>query len=330
MRSVCLIITVLLIIGCSKDSCREVEDIESSIGLGGITRLEKELFDAEDEIAVLGFLEKYSHLSTDFFYVNEYPSAEILAKRIHAVVNDDYVDTLYSESIRAFERHESAVLSDFELAFQRLLHYYPEIPVPQIQTVVSGLYNDLVVTNENLVIGIDYFIGDTATYRPQDIPKYILKRYTYDYLVPTTMKFVASPLAQLGDENTLLSEMIDHGKVYYLISQLLPCTPDHEIIGFTKQELLDVNANQEIIWASLIENQALYETGEFHKRKFLGERPNVYEIGEKCPGRIGAWVGWQIVQSYMNKTNVSMQEMLRTNDHHSLFAESEYKPRNVN
>jgi hypothetical protein len=155
-----------------------------------------------------------------------------------------------------------------------------------------------------------------------------LQRYNYDYVVPTIFKFIASSYSQNGGENSLLSEMIDFGKIYYFLEQLLPCTEKHLLIGFKAQEWVDVMANQEIIWANFIENKLLYETSEVTKRKFLGERPVVYEIGDKCPGRIGAWLGWEIVKAYMERTDVSLKELLQETDHHKIFSQSQYKPSN--
>ena len=140
------------------------------------------------------------------------------------------------------------------------------------------------------------------------------------------MKFYISPWITNGDESTLLSEMIDFGKTYYLLSMLFPCTPDHELMGYSKETMDDVKANQTIIWANFIQNEWLYETSDMTKRKFLGDRPNVYEIGEKCPGRIGAWVGWQIVKSYAEKSGKSVTDIMREKDHHTLFTTSGYKP----
>ena len=66
----------------------------------------------------------------------------------------------------------------------------------------------------------------------------------------------------------------------------------------------------------------------FVKRKFIGERPNVHEISRDCPGRIGVWIGWQIVESYMENNNVSIQELLKSTDNDTLFRLSKYKPQN--
>ena len=124
----------------------------------------------------------------------------------------------------------------------------------------------------------------------------------------------------------MLAEMIDHGKSYYLLSKLLPCTPEHILMGYTQEEWKDANDNDATIWANFIQNELLYETNHQMKQKFLGERPNVYEIAEKCPGRIGRWLGWQIVKSYVDNTGTSTQSLMAERDANQIFRRSEYKP----
>ena len=53
---------------------------------------------------------------------------------------------------------------------------------------------------------------------------------------------------------------------------------------------------KELIWSRIIEKEWLYVTDEFTKKKILGERPKTIELGNECPGRVGAWIGWQIVK----------------------------------
>jgi hypothetical protein len=63
------------------------------------------------------------------------------------------------------------------------------------------------------------------------------------------------------------------------------------------------------------------------KQRYLGERPFTIEVGEKCPGRIAQWVGWQIVMSYMNNhPDVTLPELMLMMDADKLFKESRYKP----
>ena len=50
------------------------------------------------------------------------------------------------------------------------------------------------------------------------------------------------------------------------------------------------------------------------------------EVDKDSPGRIGTWFGWQIINSYMKKNDVSLQEMVVT-DNEEIFKRSKYKPK---
>ena len=124
----------------------------------------------------------------------------------------------------------------------------------------------------------------------------------------------------------MLAEMIDYGKSYYLLGKILPCTPGNILIGYSEEEWEDIYENDAIIWANFVQNEWLYETDHTMKQRFLGERPNVYEIGDKCPGRIGRWVGWEIVEAYAERTGASVQDIMAETDFNKIFTESKYKP----
>ena len=326
MRAVFITSIFVLLISCQSQTCRSTAELELTPVNITVKRLEEKLFDSNSVDDVVQFLSENPEIARHIFYSQEYPDSRILADKIYGLIKEPSIDTLYQESIHRFEERGEKLVNDLEQAFAIFKHYYPNSPTPTLKTIVTGLYHDLYISDEQLIIGIDYFIGQDATYRANDIPAYILERYTYDYLAPILLKFYINPWINNGQESTLLSEMIDFGKTYYLISQLLPCTPDHELIGYSATTMADVKANQTIIWANFIQNEWLYETSDMTKKKFLGDRPNVYEIGEKCPGRIGAWVGWEIVKSYAEKTGKPLTEIMKETDHHALFSASGYKP----
>jgi hypothetical protein len=89
----------------------------------------------------------------------------------------------------------------------------------------------------------------------------------------------------------------------------------------------DIDEHEQVIWASFLENELLYETSNMTKNKFFAERPKTLEVGEKCPGRIGRWVGWRIVDAYMEEhPEISLPELMQMADARRIFNESGYKP----
>lgn len=323
MRGVLLIISLVLFAGCSNDGCRE-SIAPKQVALE-LERLDQKLFAAQSSNDILKLLEDYPKFANFFLQADQYPADSILANQLYQLIQNEAIDTLYQESLAAFSDLED-IMTSLEKAYGRLSAYYPDAQFPVIQTAFTGLYKDLVITNEQVIIGMDFFIGESASYKPQQIPDYILKRYTTAHLPANIMQFVSSQFIQTSKGETMLAEMIDYGKSYYLLSKLLPCTPEHTLMGYTKAEWSDSFENDDIIWANFIENELLFETNHQIKQKFLGERPNVYEIGDKCPGRIGRWVGWQIVEAYANKTGISVIDLMKETDANKVFRVSQYKP----
>ncbi len=329
MRLVQLIFLGLLSLSCEQHTCREVPDVPQERIKLTIVRAEEQLFNCKNAQEVASFLEDQDDVALKFLHSDQYPSREILAGRMFQLVDDPFLDTLYNEAISAFEENYDYFEQDLETLYTWLNHYYPQEKVPEVKTMITGLYNDMYVSDESIIIGLDFFIGPEATFKPLQLPAYIQTRYTQKHVVPGIAKFIASSYSELGKENTLLSEMIDIGKVMYFTGRLLPCTPDSLIIGYTPTEMQNVADNREIIWANLIENDLLYNTEEMMKQKFLGERPSIAEISKNCPGRVGAYLGWEIVEAYMaGNKNVTLQDLMSEKDHNKIFRRSKYKPKN--
>lgn len=250
----------------------------------------------------LNFIQENPFVADYFFERRSYGADSIVANRmVNIFSNPSYKDTLYQQVKNTFGEFNT-LRSDFEDAFKYYKHYYPNVVVPKLEIVLAGLQKDLFVSDSLVSIAADYFLGPDAAYVPNGVPEYILMRYESEYIVPMSMLLLTQKQNKTDQsDQSLLADMIFYGKSYYMTKMTIPCTPDSLLIGYTAQEMEDINKNEHIIWANFLENDLLYETSHFMKNKFIGERPKTFEISQQCPGRIGIWVGWQIVKSYMKK-----------------------------
>ncbi len=325
MRAVIIMIFSLLFIGCGGGDCQFEDEIATQPVDIQIDRLEENLFAAQSEADIIAFLEANPNMANIFLDAPEYPSDTILAEKIFTLIKNPGMDTLYDEAENVYA-NMGEIEDKLEVAFGKLKTLIPETATPKFQTIVTGMYKDIFITDTLIIVGLDFFIGDEATNKPQHVPYYILSRYNKEHLASIIVKYLAGQVVAAGKKPTLLSEMIDFGKTYYLTKRLMPCTPDSILLGYTPQDMELINSNEAVIWATFLENEVLYETSHITKRKFLGERPNIYEIDQKCPGRVGAWVGWQIVNSYMERNDVDIKTLISDADNDKIFMQSGYKP----
>ena len=172
-----------LVIGCSSSS-REipnVEDIEISID---ITRWDQELFTLNSKAQISGFLKANPLYSNQFLHVDQYPHDSLAVNYLNAFISNPASQVLKQEISSVFAGLEQ-LEQELGQAFQYLRYYYPQWKIPTVYTAVTGFAgNDLFVSDSAIVIGLDYYLGEGATYRPLEFPQYILKNTVRNILCP--------------------------------------------------------------------------------------------------------------------------------------------------
>jgi hypothetical protein len=115
----------------------------------------------------------------------------------------------------------------------------------------------------------------------------------------------------------------------YLKDILLPNYQDYNKIGFEKVKYDFCIENEQNIWTYFLEQKLLYDTKYKTIQRFIEPGPfsKFYlEIDNETPGRVGQWIGWQIVKSYMENNKVSLDKLLQE-DVNIIFEKSKYKPK---
>lgn len=317
----------LTLFACKDDKCIEAPDVSSIEISVNIERLDKKLNKIPTKNDLSELLAQNPMFAEAFLNLSKYPNPETLFDQYYNLLNNASIDSLFIEVESTYGNLEDIQLQ-FEEAFRYLKYYYPETKVPKIKTVVTGLTGDLYLSDSLIIIGLDYYLGLKGKYLPMDVPGYILKRYQKEYMVPQIMLMYSDLYNKTNfNDGSAVADMVYYGKAFYLAKNLMPCIPDSLFTGYSAIETVDIDEHEPVIWASLLENEVLFETNPFIKDKFLSERPKTLEIGENCPGRIGRWVGWRIVQKYAERhPEITVPELMEMKDARKIFNESKYKP----
>jgi len=326
-KAIAIILAVLAACSSDKEVCIEAPNITNKVEVN-IERLEDRLFAAESATEVYEFIADNPLLKNEFLGSDQYPSDTLLANQLFKIIKNPYTDTLLMEA-KGYFGDMSDLENEFAEAFSYIKHYYPDFRVPKIRTLVSGFSSaEMLVTADEIIIGLDFYLGPQGKYRPQGIPAYILKRYDKPYIVPAVVLLYADQfLKEDPADQTMAADMIYYGKKYVFAKNMMPCTPDSLLIWYNGDELANVQDHRDLLWYHFLENELVYETNHIVKQKYLDERPNIYEIGNQCPGRIGAWIGWDILREYQVKhPDVSLQQLLANPDAQELFNEAKYNP----
>lgn len=331
LSSLIVVLCIILVTSCGEESekCYFIPQTDEMQLQLGWEPLEAKICSITSKKELSDFLTTHEIIREVMFRRSEYPDDSIFLNQLYSRITNPHFDSLRQETERIFTTGES-LKAEFESAFKNISYYYPNFVPPKVQTIITGLDTDLYVSDTLIVVGLDYYLGRGAKYRPLHMYQYLLRKYDPSDIVPSVMLLYGiSDQFNVSDPNdkTVLADMIAYGKSYQFAKAMLPCTPDSVLISYTPEEIKGARSNQDLIWARFLESQVLFSTSHVVKKSYLADRPFTLEVGEKCPGRIGQWVGWEIVRKYAaTNPETSFQELMKLRDANKILQESRYKP----
>jgi hypothetical protein len=247
-------------------------------------------------------------------------------QQLMGIARSPNADTLMQE-IEAYYGDFGPIKAQFELAFKMIKYYYPDFNPPPVYTMITGFYNDLIVLDTAIFVGVDYFMGHHSRYRSRD-PDYIFRAYNRDLVVPATLVMLSNRFNQIDPRGKgLINQMVAYGKAFEFARRTLPGTHDSLIMRYSGQQMVDCNGNEATIYAHFVEKNLFFETSYEASKKYLEQRPAVNEISTQCPGRVGTWLGWRIVRSYLQKhPEITLPQLMANPQSQLIFEQSQYRP----
>lgn len=235
---------------------------------------------------------------------------------------------LYAEVQKKYTDFEP-IKKELDTLFKHIKYNFPETKTPKVITLISEMdYNNKVVYTDSLVvISLELYLGKEHKF--YEFPDYLKQNFERNQIIPDVVSGFSFQKTAPITETNLLSQMVYFGKQLYLKDVLIPHYSDAEKIGFTTKQITWCEENESYMWRYFIEKQLLYSNEQKLNNRFINPAPfsKFYlEIDNESPGKVGVWIGWQIVRSFMKNNEVSIQEMLKMNTK-ELFEKSKYKPK---
>lgn len=230
-------------------------------------------------------------------------------------------------TFHSFENEEG----DLVQLFKHIKYYFPEQSIPNVITVTNDVrYNDRIIFADSLLfISLDNYLGPEHKYYG-GFQRYIAKALDRRYITSDIASAFAKKVVPRPRDRTFLARMIYFGKELYLKDKLMPLVSDAEKIGYTDDEMGWALSNEEPIWRNFVEQEHLYSTDTMLNQRFLDQAPFSkfgLELDNESPGRLGRYIGWQIVRAFMQQNDINLKQML-TMSEEEIFKKSNYKPRN--
>lgn len=209
--------------------------------------------------------------------------------------------------------------------------YFPERIIPRVYTHISGFNQSVVVDSAAIGISLDNYLGVNCAFYSMlavPVPLYARKKMTDNDIARDALTgWLNSEFPFRPRQNDLISGMIYQGKIIYVLEKLFPEQSQAWLLGFTPEQEMWCRDNESQIWGFLIENDYLFSTGQKLMIKYLNDAPFTSGMPVESPGRAVVWSGYQIVKRYMERKDISLQELMEgEQDYHKIMRETGYRP----
>lgn len=235
---------------------------------------------------------------------------------------------LYSEVQKKYSNFQP-IENELTILFKRIKYNFPETKIPKIITIISEMdYNNKVIYTDSLVVvSLEMYLGKEHKF--YQFPNYLKQNFEQKQILPDVVSSFSIPKIATATDRHLLSQMIYFGKQLYLKDLLLPDYADADKIGYTAEQIKWCEENESYMWRYFLEKELLYSDEQKLNNRFINQAPfsKFYlEIDNESPGRVGTWIGWQMVRSFVKNNHVPLAEMLKMNAK-EIFEKSKYKPK---
>lgn len=333
-RLVIITIAAVLLAACKNGNVPDVSGIKVEVS---VARFEQDFFAADStqmDQSMFALQNKYPYFLPDFvqnIVLADIPDTTI---PVSAAINQyrKNVRPIY-DSVQAKFAHLEGLDDALKQGFRFVKYYYPSYKLPKVITY-TGLIGDpsVALTKDALAIGLQMYLGKQfSAYNTQEaidkFPLYISRRFEPEYIAVNCIQNIALDIYPDKTQGlSLIEQMVEKGKQWYLSDKFLPTTADSLKTGFSQSQLDWCKANEGMVWSFILQSNDMYTTEPTVIQNYVGEAPKTDGMPDASPGNIGQWIGWQIVKTYASKTGATLQQVLQT-DAKKIFEEAKYKPK---
>lgn len=318
----------------------DTSNIEVSLD---VRRFEQDLFqlDTTDMINQLAKLEQqYPEFSNLFFSQilrSKTPETpfEAHADFVNGFINHPEVRHLYDTCMILYQDMPEEI-DKLEEALTLLKYYFPDLPTPDLTTFISEYtIAAFIYKEQSLAVGLDFFLGDEHPYQAKNplntnFSNYITRTFNRAHFTEKVLTPLAEDLVGPPSGSQLLDQMIRNGKKLYLLEHLLPYEADSVLLEVTEEQTNWLFDNEFEIWAYFLQEDLLFSTEWSKIRKYVEYSPNSPGMPKEAPGRTGNFIGWRIIQKWMENKypgEPNLNALLAETDAQAILNQSRYKPK---
>jgi len=218
---------------------------------------------------------------------------------------------------RIFQKFKDVSIQKNEIieGLKHLKLHFPKGKIPKNVVFMNSLFqSNAFCTEKEIGIGLERYLGKEMdvikTLPSEPFYDWIKESMNSDFLVRDAICSWVITHYVPEKEGNLAENIVKWGKILYLTEAALPNMDKNLVIRYSPNDFEWAIRNEFAVWKFLVDQKYLFKINELIESNFLKEAPFTTGLPSEGPDRLGQFIGWRMVQNYMNNNDVSLEELI--------------------
>lgn len=203
-----------------------------------------------------------------------------------------------------------------EDGFKRIHVHLPNAKLPETIVFMNSYFSSsMYCTEKEIGVGLERYLGaktDVIKELPNDVfYEWIKEAMEPEYLERDAVcAWILTHICEPGKDMNNIEAMVQWGKILYLTRAAFPEQEERIILRYNQEDFDWAIKNERGFWEYLVKQNMLFTKSESDQAAFLQEGPFTAGLPQKGPDRLGQFLGYRIVCSYVEQYDVTLQQLL--------------------
>jgi hypothetical protein len=202
--------------------------------------------------------------------------------------------------------------------FKHLKYHLPKAKMPKAIVYTNSYFSASAFCTEDMIaMGMERYLG-SKTDVIKELPNAQFPQYIKEAMEPQFLErdavcaWIFTHLIEEKEDAYTIEAIVNWGKILYLTEAAYPDMADATILRYNQKDYNWALKNERAFWDYLIQQKLLYSKDSQVKQNLLHEAPFTAGIqnAQNSPDRLGQFLGWRIIHSYMEQYDITLQELI--------------------
>jgi hypothetical protein len=236
-------------------------------------------------------------------------------KGVNLFTHDAYIQRLEKQIGHTFS-NLTTEKEQLVAGFKHLKYHVPNGKMPQTIVFMNSFFAaNAFATERQIGVGLERYLGEKSKViqelPSQEFPAWIRKAMNKKFLSRDVLcSWILTHYVSETSGN-LAEEMVRWGKILYLTQASFPHENPALIMRYSDEQYAWALDHEYSFWNYLVNQKMLFKSNDLTNVNLLNDGPFSAGFDEKSPDRMGQFIGFRMIQKYMEITDDTVEEMLK-------------------